>query len=80
MIKTPAIIHKLRNTLERIGFDVCNRLGEIIGIPANRVRMYFIYASFVTFGSPLIIYLILAFFRHVRQYLREGRRRMWFDV
>lgn len=70
----------LRDFLERFGFEVCSRIGQLVGIPADRIRMYFIYTSFLTFGSPILVYLILAFFKKIRFYLRAGRRMSWFEV
>lgn len=36
-------------------FGLCSWLGEKLGISATTIRMYFIYLSFFTFGSPIII-------------------------
>jgi len=47
--------------LEKQLFGVCTSLGQYFKISTSRIRMYFIYASFLTFGSPLIIYLFMAF-------------------
>jgi phage shock protein C len=40
-------------------------------ISTNSVRLYFIYLSFITAGSPIIIYLIMAFWMNIRKYLRQ---------
>ncbi|MBP6397532.1 MAG: PspC family transcriptional regulator [Saprospiraceae bacterium] len=56
---------------EKFGFGVCNYLSAKVGIHASRVRLYFIYLSFVTFGSPIFIYLILAFWVNVKKYVRD---------
>ncbi|MBI2966870.1 MAG: PspC domain-containing protein [Bacteroidetes bacterium] len=47
--------------LQKQVFGVCSLLGERMGIETTKIRMFFIYLSFLTFGSPVIIYLILAF-------------------
>jgi len=62
----------LRNIIERYSFGVCTYLGTKMGIATSRVRLYFMYLSFVTMGSPIIIYLILAFWLNFRSYLRKG--------
>lgn len=41
------------------------------------VRKYFIYTSFIGVGSPLILYLIVAFWVNVRRYIRRGRSVLW---
>lgn len=60
--------------VEKQVFGVCSRIGEVMGISSNIIRMYFIYTSFLTFGSPIIIYLALAFWMNVRRYVRRGTR------
>lgn len=61
---------KIQFFLEQQAFGVCTRLGEKLGISTSSVRIYFIYFSFLTFGSPILMYLILAFWMNVRRYLR----------
>lgn len=63
---------ELRDLFERSAFGVCSYVGNRIGIAAGRVRVYFIYLSFVTLGSSLILYLFLWFWMNVRAYLRRG--------
>jgi len=60
--------------VEKQVFGVCSKIGEIMGISSNIIRLYFIYTSFITFGSPIIIYLALAFWMNVRRYVRRGTR------
>lgn len=66
-------INGLRDYCERRGFEVCSRMGERMGINPGIIRMYFIYTSFLAFGSPLIVYLILAFWIRVKDYARHTR-------
>lgn len=63
--------------LERSAFGVCAYLGQKMGLASSRVRMYFIYVSFVTLGSPLLIYLFMAFWLNLRDYLRNKRNMIW---
>ncbi len=67
----------LFDNLERSAFGVCNYLGEKMGIASSRVRLYFIYISFATLGSPLLIYLFLAFWLNIRSYWKERHRLDW---
>ncbi|MCB0633379.1 MAG: PspC family transcriptional regulator [Saprospiraceae bacterium] len=64
---------QFKEILERSAFGVCNYLGEKIGISSSRVRLYFIYASFVTLGSPIIVYLFTAFWLNLRTYIRRKK-------
>ncbi len=55
------MIDKIKFFFEKQAFGVCEWWGEKLGISSSKIRKYFIYTSFVTIGSPLIIYLIMAF-------------------
>lgn len=62
-------------------FGLCSWLGEKLGIRATTIRMYFIYLSFFTFGSPIILYLIGSFFLEHKAYFKKWfapkRRSVW---
>lgn len=75
-IKMP-VSYKFKDLIERSAFGVCSYLGEKMGIATNRVRTYFIYISFLTIGSPVIFYLIVAFWLNIKQYIKEHRKMMW---
>ena len=68
---------RLKHLLERSAFGVCTYLGEKMGIASATVRIYFIYISFVTLGSPLIFYLFVAFWLNIRSYLKSGKKLLW---
>ena len=55
------LIHRIRHYFERHGFDVSTRFSERFGISVKNIRLLFIYLSFVTFGIPFAVYLVLAF-------------------
>jgi phage shock protein PspC (stress-responsive transcriptional regulator) len=59
-----------RHFLEKSAFGVCQQLGEWMRINPATIRMYFIYLSFFTFGSPVIIYFIIAFFLENKNYFK----------
>ncbi|MEY4929705.1 MAG: hypothetical protein RI909_429 [Bacteroidota bacterium] len=67
---------KLQLFLEKYAFGVCTALGEKMGIATSSIRLFFIYASFLTFGSPIILYLSLAFIMNMRSHLRK-RSTIW---
>jgi phage shock protein PspC (stress-responsive transcriptional regulator) len=67
----------IKYPLEKSLFGVCTQLAEKMNISTRSVRMSFIYASFFTFGSPVIFYLIAAFWLNIKKYNREGRIRIW---
>lgn len=70
-------MEKLKYTVEKRAFGVCNYLGEKLGISSSTIRLYFIYTSFITMGSPVIIYLIIAFWMNIKSYLKPGRKTIW---
>jgi phage shock protein C len=71
-------MNKLISFFESQAFGVCTKLGEKLAIPTSSIRLFFIYASFLTFGSPLIIYLSLAFIINFRQHLRRRHNTLWY--
>lgn len=63
--------------MERSAFGVCTYLGEKMGVASSRVRTYFIYISFVAMGSPVIIYLFVAFWLNIKRYIKNKRNLLW---
>lgn len=77
------MIDKISGWFEQKAFGVCQWLGDKLGIRTTTVRMYFIYLSFFTFGSPVIIYFILAFFLENKRYFKpfySGKRPSVWDI
>jgi phage shock protein PspC (stress-responsive transcriptional regulator) len=70
------LISKIQHFFEGYAFGVCTRLGEKLGVATSSIRLFFIYASFITFGSPIIIYLSLVFIMNMRKHLRK-RNPIW---
>jgi phage shock protein PspC (stress-responsive transcriptional regulator) len=71
------MIKIFRDNMERSAFGVCSYLGNKMGVAASKVRMYFIYVSFLTFGSPALIYLIIAFWLNIKNYILRNKNRIW---
>ena len=67
-------MNKLRGFIEWKAFGVCTAIGEKLGIATSRIRTWFIYISFLTMGSPVIIYMILAFWLNIKNYILCARR------
>jgi len=68
------MIQKFRDFLELHAFGVCSALGERLGIASAKIRMWFIYISFLTLGSPVVLYFALAFVRSIKHYILLGKR------
>lgn len=69
---------KIQQYFESQAFGVCAKLGEKFRIPTSSIRIFFIYSSFLTFGSPLILYLGLAFIMNFRKHLRRQHNSIWY--
>ncbi|MCG9899070.1 MAG: PspC family transcriptional regulator [Sediminibacterium sp.] len=67
-------MQRIREFFEMRAFGVCTALGEKLGIASSRIRMWFIYISFLTMGSPVIIYMIMAFWMNIKEYILAARR------
>jgi phage shock protein PspC (stress-responsive transcriptional regulator) len=63
----------LKFYLEQQLFGVCTYIGEKMGVAISSIRLYFIYISFLTLGSPVVVYLFMAFWLNLRKYLRMQR-------
>jgi phage shock protein PspC (stress-responsive transcriptional regulator) len=73
-------MYKIKYFVENQAFGVCTRLGEKFKISTSSIRLYFIYTSFLTMGSPIIVYLILAFWMNIRRYLRQRNNPSVWDI
>jgi phage shock protein PspC (stress-responsive transcriptional regulator) len=67
------LIFKISNWFEQQAYGVCSSIGKRIGIKSNTIRMYFIYLSFFTVGSPVLIYFILAFIKENKNYFKPSK-------
>jgi len=60
-------------------FGVCSSLGDKFGITTSKIRLFFVYISFLGLGSPVLLYLVLAFIKDLRNYIRKKRRNPVWD-
>ncbi len=67
----------LRDFVEMRVYGVCSYLGRKLSMPSKRVRLFFIYTSFIALGSPVIIYLILTFVLNLRYMINNKRNPVW---
>jgi phage shock protein PspC (stress-responsive transcriptional regulator) len=71
------VVETWKYLIEQRFFGVCSTVGERLKISDARIRIYFIYASFLTFGSPILIYLGLAFWMEMKHQFGRQRRSIW---
>ncbi|MCF8428628.1 MAG: PspC family transcriptional regulator [Bacteroidia bacterium] len=69
------MVDKIKYWFEQRAFGVCEWWGKKLGINTTNIRMYFIYLSFFTFGSPIIIYFMMAFILENKDYFKPSKYR-----
>jgi len=74
------IIQGIYNFFERQAYGVCAWWGGKLNIQSSTVRLYFIYISFITLGSPLLIYLFMAFMLEHKHYFVSTTRPTIWDI
>ena len=67
-------MNRFKNFIEWQAFGVLSALGERMGIATSRIRMWFMYISFLTLGSPIILYMIMAFWMNMKRSILAARR------
>jgi phage shock protein PspC (stress-responsive transcriptional regulator) len=71
-------MNRFKHFIEWNAFGVCSAIGDRMGIATSRIRQYFMYASILTAGSPIIIYMILAFWMNIKKYMKAAKRNPWY--
>lgn len=71
------MMNRIQTFFEKQAFGVCEYIGEKLGIASSSIRKYFIYVSFLTFGSPIFLYLIFAFLLENRAHFKQNRHSIW---
>ncbi|MES2621972.1 MAG: PspC family transcriptional regulator [Bacteroidota bacterium] len=70
-------VESFKFSVESHIFGVCERIGNRLKMPAKDIRLFFIYASCLTIGSPIIIYMILAFWIKMKDDIKGKRNPVW---
>ncbi len=74
------MIKNIQTWFETQAFGVCEWWGKKLGINSTKIRMYFIYLSFFTIGSPIIMYFLMAFILENKEFFKpfkSKRRSVW---
>ncbi|HYC30573.1 MAG TPA: PspC family transcriptional regulator [Chitinophagaceae bacterium] len=67
-------MNRLKSFIEWQAFGVLSSIGDKMGIATSRIRMWFMYISLLTMGSPIVIYMVLAFLMNMKRYIKARRR------
>lgn len=70
-------VDTIKTLFERQAFGICEWWGEKLQIRSSNIRIFFIYTSFLTIGSPVIIYLVMGFVMNLRNLVRRQRGSVW---
>ena len=65
------MMKKIKDLVELQWFGVCTWWAEKLGVSINKVRLFFIYFSFLTAGSMSIVYLAMGFVLDIRNAFRK---------
>ena len=71
------MFQKFITYFEKRSFGVCTYLAERLDISISKIRLFFIYASFLAVGFPIVFYILAAFVLDVRHYIKKIRLRIW---
>jgi phage shock protein PspC (stress-responsive transcriptional regulator) len=63
---------RFKSFLERSFFGVFTYIGDRFSLPTGKLRLYFIYVSFFTLGSPILFYFIAAFWLNLKKLARKA--------
>lgn len=67
------MIQSIFSFFEKQSFGVCSYIGERWNISISKLRIFFIYVSFLAVGFPVIFYFLAAFVLDFRKYVRKKR-------
>lgn len=65
------LVNTIKDFFENQAFGVCDYLSEKFDLPTARVRNVFIYVSLLSLGSPIVFYMITAFWLNIKSYFKR---------
>jgi phage shock protein C len=71
------MLQKIITFFERYSFGVCTYFAEKSQISISKIRLFFIYSSFLAVGFPLVFYVMAAFVLDIRGYIKKKRIQIW---
>lgn len=77
IIEPLTMLQQFITFFEKRSFGVCTYLGERFNISISKIRLFFIYSSFLAVGFPLIVYVFAAFVLDARNYVKRIRTSVW---
>lgn len=71
------MFQKVITFFEQQSFGVSTYLANKFNMSIAKVRLFFIYSSFLAVGFPILFYLFAAIVLDIRNYMRKIRLRVW---
>lgn len=62
---------------EKQSFGVSAYLANKLNMSTAKVRLFFIYSSFLAVGFPILFYFLAAVVLDIRTYMKKVRLRVW---
>jgi phage shock protein PspC (stress-responsive transcriptional regulator) len=73
------LVEKVKEVFEKGLFGVFSTIGDKMGIASSRIRLFFVYITFLGIGSPIVVYLAMAFIMNIGHYIKNRRRNPIWD-
>lgn len=71
--KTRVMIQRIMLFFEKYSFGVCTYLAERLKLSLSKVRLFFIYTSFLSVGAPILFYFLAFIVLDVRKYVKAKK-------
>ncbi|MGB0391615.1 MAG: PspC domain-containing protein [Salibacteraceae bacterium] len=71
------LVNYIQHIFEERAYGVCEWWGSKFNVNTGTIRVYFIYLSFLTLGSPLVIYLAMAFILKNKNWFKPKKTTIW---
>lgn len=68
------MIQSILSFFEKQSFGVCSYLANKFRLSHAKVRMFFIYTSFLSVGAPIIFYFFAFLVLDIRKFVKSKRR------
>ena len=65
------MLQRILTFFERHSFGVCTYLGEKFNVSISKIRLFFIYSSFLAVGFPLIFYIFAGIVLDIRKFVKR---------
>lgn len=74
------MIQKILTYFEQQAFGVCTSIGDRFNVSTTRIRLFFIYSSFLAVGFPIFFYFMAAFVLDIRRYFKMTKKNLLRDI